>query len=421
VTLVAVAIVGAGPYAAQGKGSGVVPLPESFCSPLMQGSTPAQVVIASDLPVRYFDHRATTLKLQAAIKYVLARRGYMAGKYSVGYQACDDSSPQQGEGALAKCAANARAYAGDADVVGLVGTWSSRCTAIELPILNRATGGPLGLISASNTNVGLTHAGAGTEPGEPGRYYPTGRRNFVRIISPDDAQGVADTLLVKRLGAKRVFVLDDHEEYGLNVGGAFKKAAAKIGLRIAGTASWSPDQTSFDTLVSRVVKAKPDAVFLAGFACSECGRLVEGLRGRLPAKTPIIGSDGFNDFEGLAKAAGAAAEGMYVSVPGLPPERLPAAGRRIGRLFGATHLGAGGPAYAAQAVDVLLDAIAASDGTRSSVTRHLLEARVRGGIIGSFSFDRNGDTTFNPTMIFRIRNGKGKLDRLIAPPPGLVS
>jgi hypothetical protein len=66
---------------------------------------------------------------------------------------------------------------------------------------------------------------------------------------------------------------------------------------------------------------------------------------------------------------------------------------------------------------VLLDANAASEGTRRSVTRHLLTARVRGGTIGSFRFDRNGDTTFNPTMIFRIRAGKASLERVITPPP----
>ena len=378
-------------------------------------------MIASDLPVRYFPRKQTTLNLQAAIKYVLAQRGYKAGKYSVGYQACDDSSPQQGSGAFAKCAANARAYAGNSSVIGLVGTWSSVCSGIELPILNRAPGGSLGLISPSNTYIGLTHAGAGTGPGEPGRYYPTGHRNFVRIISPDDFQAVADALLAKRLGAKRVFVLDGHDGYGLNVAGAFKRAAAKSGLRIAGTGFWTDDQTSFDALAGRVARAKPDAVFLAGFACPECGKLVAGLRGGLGAKTPIIGSDGWGVFEDLAKAAGPAAEGMYVSIPGLPAEKLPAAGGKMTRLFGAPDLGSGGPAYAAQAVAVLLDAIAASDGTRASVTRHLLAARVQRGIIGSFSFDRNGDPTFAPTMIFRIRGRKGKLDRVITPPPALLS
>ena len=134
----------------------------------------------------------------------------------------------------------------------------------------------------------------------------------------------------------------------------------------------------------------------------------------------MVGSDGFSDFASLVKASGTGAEGLYVSIPGLPEGKLPPAGRKIDRLFGAQVLGSGGPAYAAQAAAVLLDAIAASDGTRASVTAHLLSARVRNGIIGSFSFDRNGDTTFNPTMIFRIRGAKGELDRVVTPPARLI-
>ena len=64
-------------------------------------------------------------------------------------------------------------------------------------------------------------------------------------------------------------------------------------------------------------------MFLGGFPCPECGKLVTDLRVALPRVT-IVGSDGFSDFEGIVKAAGEAAEGMYVSIPGLPREKLPA-------------------------------------------------------------------------------------------------
>jgi ABC-type branched-subunit amino acid transport system substrate-binding protein len=47
----------------------------------------------------------------------------------------------------------------------------------------------------------------------------------------------------------------------------------------------------------------------------------------------------------------------------------------------------------AQATEVLLDAIADSDGTRSSVSERLLGVRVTDGILGSFDFDANGDRT----------------------------
>jgi ABC-type branched-subunit amino acid transport system substrate-binding protein len=57
--------------------------------------------------------------------------------------------------------------------------------------------------------------------------------------------------------------------------------------------------------------------------------------------------------------------------------------------------------YAAQAAEVMLEAIARSDGTRASVTKKLLATRVRDGLIGSFRIDRNGDTTRQTVTILR--------------------
>lgn len=395
------------------------PLPQSFCSPIVQGKTKPQYLIVSDFPLRFFPFAAKTLHFQAAIRYILRQRHFKAGTYSVGYQACDDSSPPSGSGAVAKCTSNAKAYARAKGVIGVIGTWSSTCAEAELPFLNTAPGGPLALISPSNTNVELTHAGGGTAPDEPGRYYPTGKRSFVRIISADDAQAVADALFAKEIGAKSVFVLDDGSGYGLNVAVAFRKTAGRIGLKVAGTSTWTDDQTNFDALAGEVAKSSPDAVFLGGFECPNCGVLIKTLRGAIGPNTAIIVPDGFS-LDDLVTAIGAAAEGMYGSIPGEPLTSLPKEGQKIERLFGPPRLGSGGPAYAAQAAAVLLDAIAASDGTRASVAAHLLTARVRNGIIGSFRFNRNGDTTFNPTMIFRVSGGKSQLDRVITPPASLI-
>jgi ABC-type branched-subunit amino acid transport system substrate-binding protein len=63
--------------------------------------------------------------------------------------------------------------------------------------------------------------------------------------------------------------------------------------------------------------------------------------------------------------------------------------------------------YAAQAAEVMLDAIARSNGTRASVTRELMATRVRNGILGSFRFDRNGDTTSQNVTILRPQRAGG--------------
>ena len=79
----------------------------------------------------------------------------------------------------------------------------------------------------------------------------------------------------------------------------------KIGLAVSGRASWRADQTDFGGLVGRIDRKSPDAVFLGGYPCPECGKLIAGLRGALP-RVKIVGSDGFSDFEGIVKAAGKA-------------------------------------------------------------------------------------------------------------------
>jgi hypothetical protein len=53
--------------------------------------------------------------------------------------------------------------------------WASVQAKDEIAIANRAPGGPLAMVNAWNTVVGLTRTGPGAARGEPGRYYPHGR------------------------------------------------------------------------------------------------------------------------------------------------------------------------------------------------------------------------------------------------------
>jgi branched-chain amino acid transport system substrate-binding protein len=418
VVAVLAAVLGAAQLAGAHR-SALEPLPQSFCSPVVYGgSGEARFLIASDLPVQAFHARDATAQMQKAIQYVIAKHGYRAGSYTVAYQACDDSTSQTDQGDLTKCAANAKAYADDSSVIGLVGTWSSKCSGAELPILN--AGGPLALVSPTNTNVGLTHAGTATDPGEPGKYYPSGKRSFVRVISADDAQGAADALLAQRLGVRRVFVLDDSESYGLTVVTPFLHAARALHLRVAGRASWREDQTDFAALAQRVAAVRPDGVFLGGYDCPACPRLLKQLRAKLGPKPVLIGPDGWNDFSTVVKAAGAAARGLYVTVPGLPASRMGPLGRTVASKFGVGTLGSGGAPYAAQATEVLLDAVAHSSGTRASVVAQLFKLRFAGGVLGSFRFDASGDPTTNPVTVFRIEGAKEKLDRVVNPPHNLI-
>ena len=85
----------------------------------------------------------------------------------------------------------------------MIGTFNSGCAKLEIPIANRARGGPLLYVSPANTYPGLTISGPGTEAGEPDNYYPTGKRNYARVVWNDQFQGAADAQFAKDQGFKK--------------------------------------------------------------------------------------------------------------------------------------------------------------------------------------------------------------------------
>src|SRR2546423_5151077 len=206
--------------------SGATRLPASSCSAIQNAG--GNLLIASDLPLQG-SGRTQTSQMTRALKFIFAQHGWKAGKYTIAYQSCDDATAQAGKWDSGKCSANANNYAQNSSVVGVIGTFNSGCAEIIVPVLNRASNGPIGMVSPANTYVGLTHGGPGTVAGEPGKYYPTGKRNYARVVAADDYQGAADALLAKSLGIKKVYILNDKEAYGLGVASNFRNAAKRLG------------------------------------------------------------------------------------------------------------------------------------------------------------------------------------------------
>jgi branched-chain amino acid transport system substrate-binding protein len=293
----------------------------------------------------------------------------------------------------------------------------------QLSVLARAPGGPLALIGSASTYVGLTHAGPGSAQGEPAKYRPGGRRTYARVVVADDLQGAADATVAKRLGVKRLYVLNDHDLYGYGIAASVRHAAAKLGLRVVGFEGWDPHANTYRALAQRVARARPDGVFLGGSVDISNGpAVVKDLRAALGRRVRILLPDGFSPLAAFAHLAGPAAEGIEMSLPAPAPELLGGEGRRFVADF---QKALGRPvefysASAAQATEILLDAIAQSDGTRASVTHQVFQTKVHNGILGSFSFDRNGDTTAGSVTIYRVVGGKAKLVGLITPSPTLV-
>jgi branched-chain amino acid transport system substrate-binding protein len=405
------------------NGGNAQALPASSCSDIYyEGDGDPDAIIASDLPLQG-SGRTQTVQMTEAIKFILKQHDFKAGDLKIGYQSCDDSTAQQGKWASEKCSANANAYAQNKSVIGLIGTFNSGCAEIIIPVLNRAPDGPVAMISPANTYVGLTHGGAGTAAGEPDKYYPTGKRNYIRIVAADDFQGAADAILTQQLGLKNVYILNDKEAYGLGVATNYRNAATELGLTIAGFSAWNGKASSYTGLATRIKQSNADAVFLGGLVCENGGKLIKDLRSVLGTDVTLISPDGFTPISAVVEGAGTAAEGVYVSVAGQPNENLGPTGKKFVKDFGATQ--AGGQvdpysSYAAQSMEVLLTAIEESDGSRADVAAKLFDTKVTDGILGDFQIDENGDTNSNPVTMYLIKGGKQTTYKVITPPQELV-
>ncbi|HXR11005.1 MAG TPA: branched-chain amino acid ABC transporter substrate-binding protein, partial [Gaiellaceae bacterium] len=365
--------------AARSATASVSPLPSSSCGPVVyKGSGSPDFIIPSDLPLQGAI-RAQTVQISRAMIWALANAGWKAGSYKIGYQSCDDSTAQTGGWDTAKCATNAHLYANDKSVIGVLGTFNSGCAKIEVPIEDRAS---LAMVSPANTNPGLTKK---WDVGEPQKYYPTGVRNYARVVATDDIQGPADALWSQSLGFKKVYVLNDKQTYGFGVAKTYAAAAKKLGIKVLGFEGWDAKASSYEALATRIKASGAQAVFLGGIVCNNGAKLMQDIKSVDP-KIQLQMPDGFS---GGISSNGAVANGAYISVAGEPPSALTGPGAVFVKSFGKQVGTTPNPyaAYGAQAMDVLLQAIARGGGQRAATTKGIFGLTITNGILGTFTIN----------------------------------
>jgi branched-chain amino acid transport system substrate-binding protein len=309
-----------------------------------------------------------------ALNLYLEQVGGAVGGRPVVLTKRDNSTAPKGTWNESSCARNAQAHVDTAGQVAVIGTYNSGCTKVELPLLNTADGGPMLMVSHANTSAGLT--GPGVE-GEPGKYFPSGQRNFARVIATEVVQGTAAAqFAADSLTVRRCLVLNDGEPYGIAVAGAFAEEARRRGIEVVGEESWSRADENYVALFGRAAVARPDCLYLGGQFDSNGARLIVDKVAVLGdnAAVKLLAPDGFvgyPDLTALPQAAGA-----YLTFPGLPTSvvtaQSPAAAKFVADFaarYGHEPRGdyAAYALYAVQALQVVLAAIERSDGTRQRV------------------------------------------------------
>ena len=332
------------------------------------------LIISTDLPLQGSNKDASD-STNKAIQLYLDSIGNKVGNYPLKLQPYDDSTAAAAKWDSAQCGANAKAHVANKDEIAVMGTLNSGCAKIELPILNQDPNGPMLMVSHANTSPGLTQDWEGKDPGEPNKYYPTGKRNYARVATTDAVQGQADAIFAgQSLGIKKVYVLNDNETYGQGVAKVFAGAAQKNGIQVLGNEAWDPKATNYVALFQKIQAAGADAVFLGGIYDAGGAQLMKDLRSVLGGndKIKVLAPDGFTGFPDLNKSA--EGQGVYLSFAGLATDQLKAAGGAAAKLIDSYEAKFGGPpasnyaVYGVAAVQVIIEAIKKSDGTRKGVT-----------------------------------------------------
>ena len=188
----------------------------------------------------------------------------------------------------------------EADIIGVVG----------LPFSgeSKATGNIFeqqGLvhITPSATNPALTQ---------------NGWKTFFRGLGNDAVQGpAAAKFLTDKLQAKKVYLVQDDSDYGIGLGTTTSKA---LGSALVGTDKVTTGQKDFSAVISKIINAKPDAVYYSGYY-AEGAPFDQQLVNKGYTGT-FVGPDGVKDDQ-FIKLAGDASSNAYFTCPCIPGELIP--------------------------------------------------------------------------------------------------
>jgi branched-chain amino acid transport system substrate-binding protein len=183
---------------------------------------------------------------------------------------------------------NAHRAADDPSAIAYIGELDYGASAISLPITNDA-----GLLQVSPGDglTSLTQRPPGRPRAGPERYYPSGRRSFVRVgpADLDEARWLVERLQAS--GAERLALVFDREIYGRELAAQVAALGRRAGIQTVASEEFRGRRDQILEIVPALVEAQPDAVAYLGVAGRASGRLLSEIDAALPA-VPLFASSG---------------------------------------------------------------------------------------------------------------------------------
>jgi branched-chain amino acid transport system substrate-binding protein len=386
-------------------GAGAIPRP-LYAAPVIQATETVKIVTV--LPMTGSSY-GQTITIVNAVRLAIEEVSRKVGTFDIEFESWDDATAAAGQWDPAKAAELANRALGDPNIMVYIGHFNSGAAKITIPVLNQAG---LVMISPANTYPGLTKPGKG-EPGEPGVYYPTGVRNYCRVVPADDLQGAVGAAFARRtLNAASAYVVDDTQLYGKGIADVFAATAQRLGLRLAGRDGIDGKASDYKALATKIRAARPDAIYYGGITQNNAGKLLKDIR-EAGITAPFVGPDGIQE-RAFIDDAGEDAEGVYATFGGLPTTAYEGATLEWANRYRQQYSNADPEPYAIYGYEAAKVALAAIERAgvkdREAVRAAVLGTRDFPGILGTWSFDENGDTSLTTMSVSRVGRTGGRLD-----------
>jgi branched-chain amino acid transport system substrate-binding protein len=370
------------------------------------------LTIYSSLPLQG-DSRPQSQSVVNGEKLALEEANGKVGKYTIKYVSLDDATASAGKWEPGKTSANGRKAAQDKSTIAYLGEFNSGATAISLPILNQA--GIL-QISPSNTAVGLTRK-QGAAPGEPDKYYPSGKRTYGRVVPADHIQAAAQVTYQKDQGCQKTYIFNDKEVYGKGLADQVVANAKTQGLTIAGNEGIDTKAANFRSLAQKMKSSGADCMFFGGITQNKGVQLFTDIHAANPT-AKLFGPDGVAESPFTTKLSPSVQKVTYVTNPTLDPKLYPPSAQALFDKYKQKYGIEPEPyaIYGYEAMKVALLAIqnAGDKGNdRQAVIDAFFKIKDRDSVLGKYSIDQDGDTTLTDYGADKVVGGKLVFDKVI--------
>jgi branched-chain amino acid transport system substrate-binding protein len=364
------------------------------------------VDIYSSLPMQGASS-AQTIPLVNGIKLALAQANNKAGQFTVNYQVLDDSTAAAGKWDPGQTAANARKVASDPKAVFYIGEFNSGASEVSIPILNEAG---IPQVSPANTYVGLTTNLPGSAPGEPQKYYPTGKRTYLRIVPIDSIQAAADLIAMKNAGCTKVAVANDKEAYGAGLATLLGLEKGFYGINIVSDTGIDPTAPNFRSYASTISGQGADCFFFAGIVSNGAVQLTKDVHSAIP-NAKIFGGDGVctDAYTAASKGGVPAAIDPLIECT-VATQNLSAypGGQDFLRAYSAKYGTSSPDPYAIYGYAVMqlalntIKNLGAQGNSKPAILAALFADKSVQSVLGTFGFNSNGDTTLKSYGVYKV-------------------